>query len=199
MTAVPNFLAADISNYTGNIDVAFCDQLIAWKVYNLMVGTQDPVIARQQLGVSQRPEFNRDLYVQFDANQKVYQQFKPAVALAENNQIGTLWVACEQIAIPWKGTSDVYRALFDEALCVSAGLGFKSVGIYTSASQWAQLMGPDADYSAWKLWYANYDNIGQLTPAVWRTQGFGPWWKPTWKQYQQNYYINGHVVDFSVG
>jgi len=92
---------------------------------------------------------------------------------------GMIWLDIEGPGIYW-GTNRVanqafFNALRDEVV----GLG-KSLGVYTSASQWVPIFGSSfTGGSAHHLWYAHYDG----SPSFGDFKSFGGWTRPNVKQY----------------
>jgi hypothetical protein len=198
-------IGCDVSNYTGDVGQATIDQLVAWHVDHAIVGTQIPKLAKNQLATFTLNYFTTNVYCQFDANKDEYEQaLSVQAALEDYDPSKRVWVAVEQIAIPWTSGPAAYRYHFERMLNNLRGLGFHNLGIYTSRSQWLSLMNGVSDYadanlsSYMPLWYANYDDTQKLDRDTWARQGFGGWWRPEWKQYQQNYSVNEQVVDFNV-
>lgn len=208
-------IAFDCSNYTGPLLPATLTELDNWGVTHGMFGTQDAKICEAQVeawfeyGQDYKRVLTEDLYIQFDANQRAYAQVSRAADVYGYEAIiGDVYIAVEQAAVPWLGTVAEYLSRLDEAFAVAVGLGIPDakLGIYTSPSQWSALTGNSmlAKYAKRKLWYATYDHAQSLSPDFWRAQGFGPWWTPTWKQYEAGsdnlgYLLpSGQKVDFSV-
>lgn len=193
-------LAADISNFTGVPTDATLSILRGWDINRFMVGTQNIDIAvNQARQLFQFGSFATDLYCQYDANKDQFEQFAQAKSISSAAfTTGRLWIAVEQIAILWAGGITEYVKRLDHAIIVARGYGFSDVGIYTSKNEWAKLTGGSVGYQNLPLWYANHDLVQSLTASIWQNHGFGGWWKPEWKQYQQNYTVNGQIVDFSV-
>ena len=54
------------------------------------------------------------------------------------------------------------------------------VGIYTSQSQWSEIMGSSTIGSSYPLWYPHYDNKASFSDFV----PFAGWKKPAIKQYE---------------
>jgi GH25 family lysozyme M1 (1,4-beta-N-acetylmuramidase) len=67
----------------------------------------------------------------------------------------------------------------------------KSIGFYTSASQWRPITGNSQQFSAYPLWFAHYNgqrNFDDFVP-------FGGWQMPTMKQFSGDVQICGKSVD----
>jgi len=60
-----------------------------------------------------------------------------------------------------------------------ARIGSSRVGIYSSASQWSQVMGNISDMSSFRLWYAHHDS----NPSFDDFSSFGGWTSPYTKQF----------------
>lgn len=177
--------AVDVSNFTGVLPESDLDILADWGIVHAIVGTQNADVAIRQVVQFASLEISCDLYVQFDANNKVVPQFERAFEVLRKSAVynPVLWIAVEQIASPWSGDALAYMDLLREAVLVARGLGFEELGIYTSASQWQNLTKDSDVYKDFPLWYANYDQVELLDARIWRQQGFGAWWQPSWKQY----------------
>jgi len=72
-----------------------------------------------------------------------------------------------------------------------------AVGVYSSASQWSDLMGGDSCTvgSAIPLWYARYSGATDCSDF----EGFGGWSSPTWHQYSDSGSACGASFDVNVG
>lgn len=91
---------------------------------------------------------------------------------------------------------DSNQQFFDDLVTELANQGIKT-GIYTSYSQWSQIMGDDfTDGSQFPLWYPHYQSppdpsFDDFTP-------FGGWDEPAIKQYAENQSLCGVGVDVNV-
>ncbi|KYQ91476.1 glycoside hydrolase family 25 protein [Tieghemostelium lacteum] len=96
-------------------------------------------------------------------------------------KFGTVWFDIEGPGIYWSSSQSDNQKFFEDMVSGAEKLGV-SIGIYTSESQWVPIMGDYTGGSAYKLWYAHYDDnpsFSDFTP-------FGGWKSPHMKQWDDN-------------
>ena len=198
-------LAVDCSNYTGVIETPALEAIKAFRqgrtaVHHAICGTQVPSVCDQQLTTFWNAGFSVDSYVQPGRDSDLR-----GLALKAK------W-ACEAFPSFFMptGRSRAWFALevnpltdalawLESGIRALKAVGFLRIGIYTRQGAWDNIIGPDGDSLGRKypIWYANYDDFAPLTSRIWRLEGFGGWWKPSWKQYAQNIDFGGQPFDLN--
>jgi hypothetical protein len=88
-----------------------------------------------------------------------------------------LWVDIESCSGCWSDANTNANFMYD--LINELQNQGVSVGVYTSASQWSQIMGSWDGLSSFPLWYPHYDH----NPSFSDFRPFAGWTQPTMKQY----------------
>ncbi|EGG24519.1 hypothetical protein DFA_02762 [Cavenderia fasciculata] len=99
---------------------------------------------------------------------------------AYNVKFGTIWLVVQGAGY-WSTYRDENQAFFKDMIN-GANTDDYSVGVYTSASQWQQIMGSWNGAASYPLWYSNYDS----NPSFSDFKPFGGWTSPTIKQYNSD-------------
>jgi len=117
--------------------------------------------------------------------------------LQNTNFNGTIWFDVEQES-PYWSTQSANQKFFNDVVNTLQGFG-ASVGIYSSKSQWIEIMGSSFQGgSNLPLWYAHYDNSKSFSDFGKSAIGpFGGWSTPTMKQYQGDQSACGCNTDFN--
>ncbi|KAF2072606.1 hypothetical protein CYY_006084 [Polysphondylium violaceum] len=111
--------------------------------------------------------------------------------LKENNvKYGTIWIDVEGPGTYWGSSTSANVAFFQD---IVSGLEKEGVniGVYTSASQWAPIMGDYEGASKFPLWYAHYDGVTSFSDF----SPFSGWSKPYMKQFMGDVSTCGTTVD----
>jgi len=110
---------------------------------------------------------------------------------------GTIWFDVEQES-PYWSTQAANQKFFNDVINTLTNLG-ASVGIYTSKSQWTEVMGSTFKGGAsLPLWYSHYDNTASFADFSRAAIGnYGGWTKPAIKQYQGDQSACGCNTDFN--
>jgi len=110
---------------------------------------------------------------------------------------GTIWFDVEQES-PYWSTQSANQKFFNDVVNTFHGLG-ASVGIYTSKSQWTEIMGTSFKGGAnLPLWYSHYDNVASFADFSRSAIGaYGGWTQPAIKQYQGDQSACGCNTDFN--
>jgi len=110
---------------------------------------------------------------------------------------GTIWFDVEQES-PYWSTQSANQQFFNDVISTLQNAG-ASVGIYTSKSQWTEVMGSSFQGgSNLPLWYSHYDNIAAFSDYARSTIGnYGGWTSPAMKQYQGDQSACGCNTDFN--
>jgi len=117
--------------------------------------------------------------------------------LQNTNFNGTIWFDVEQES-PYWSTQSANQQFFNDVVSTLQSSG-ASVGIYTSKSQWTEVMGSNFQGGAnLPLWYSHYDNNPSFADFGRSTIGnYGGWGTPTMKQYQGDQSACGCNTDFN--
>ena len=104
---------------------------------------------------------------------------------------GKIWLDIEGSQYWYSDTSkniDFIQGLVDQA-----SVRGRSLGIYTSNSQWTPITGSTTKFGSFPLWYAHYDN----NPSYSDWAAFGGWSAPVAKQYMGTTSFCGASVDLN--
>ncbi|MGE5180624.1 MAG: GH25 family lysozyme [Acidobacteriota bacterium] len=148
-------------------------------VRHVVVGTQDALVAHQQLAMAVSRGMTVDAYVYLYWNQDVTAQVTAAYQMVQGYPIGRMWLDIEQPPGSL-GSSKLIPAI-QQALdaCVANGA---PCGIYTGPGWWKTYLGNAAAFPAVPLWYALYNHKRSLSD--WATEQFGGWPAAAAKQFQ---------------
>ncbi|XP_062498881.1 uncharacterized protein LOC134176211 [Corticium candelabrum] len=103
-------------------------------------------------------------------------------------EYGMLWLDIERSS--WSGDKSANQKFFSDML-LAAKLR-KVTGVYTSESQWSEIMGDDyTKGSSSQLWYPHFDN----NPSFSDFESFGGWSHPAIKQYKDSTSLCGAGID----
>ena len=204
--------SVDCSNYTGIISDSAISQIKEWhypagfsfdKIDRLIAGTQVPSVCNQQLWKALDAGLNIDCYVQLkstDVGETLKQTMAMAAYSVEDLRGFFTTGAKERIYLGFEvnlptGQSGI--SWIDQCKKAALKAGFKRVGIYTAKWWWnAYVINSQYLFTTMPLWYAHYDYI-LPTPESWREEGFGGWWKPAMKQYNDNVWFQGRRFDLN--
>lgn len=176
--------ALDVSVYTRMISWSELDCLWSRGVRHLIVGTQDPSVAAQQLDFAVQSGMTVDLYVYLYWNRSISEQVQHALTLANGRPVGRLWLDVEES--PGGRSSTQLIQLVREGL---DACGTFPCGIYTGAGFWRSYLGNTTLFSHVPLWYARYEPPYNLD--AWPRERFGGWTNPVAKQYSGSVYVCG--------
>jgi len=117
--------------------------------------------------------------------------------LQGTNFNGTIWFDVEQES-PYWSTQSANQKFFNDVVNTLQAAG-ASVGIYTSKSQWTEVMGSSFRGGAnLPLWYSHYDNTPSFADFGRSSIGsYGGWTTPAIKQYQGDQSACGCNTDFN--
>jgi len=118
-------------------------------------------------------------------------------SLQNTNFRGTIWFDVEQES-PYWSTTAANQKFFNDVVNTLQGFG-ATVGIYTSKSQWTEIMGSSFQGGAnLPLWYSHYDNVQSFSDFSKSAIGpYGGWDTPTMKQFQGDQSACGCNTDFN--
>jgi len=118
-------------------------------------------------------------------------QVKNTIAAFGNGTVGRLWFDIEQGPKYWGAVAD--NVVFFKAMVGAAMAASVSIGVYTSSTQWAPIMGT-LDASTYPLWYSHYDNMANFSDF----KPFGGWNVPMIKQFTGDATVCGIDLDINV-
>ncbi len=159
--------AADISYLTKDIDTAFIQGLQAMGIDLVIVGLQNPDLARRQLGILKNSGVKLQVYI-YVPSKAVPGYLKVVDQVMIDYAIKTVWVDVEE--------SDVNQ---NQALAWLTENTTYQVGVYTSAYMWSRWMNNTTRWSKLPLWYARYDDKQDMNDF----EPFAGWTRPVMKQY----------------
>jgi len=119
-------------------------------------------------------------------------QVDELVDMLEENQANTIdiiWIDVESPDI-WYNDQNTNNQFVLNAIEEIYLRGYRA-GIYSSKSQWTEIMGSFSGVSSYPLWYAHYDGNANFQDF----KSFGGWTKPFMKQYTENAQLCGSTVD----
>jgi hypothetical protein len=155
-------------------------------VRHVIVGTQSPRIARQQLAMAYAGGMTVDLYVYLNWERDVVAEVQAALALANEFPVGRLWLDAEDE--PDGRNADELATQLQQAL---DACGAFPCGIYTAEWWWTPAMDGSTAFASHPLWYAHYDDNPSV--ATWPGQSFGGWSEPAGKQFNETYVCGVHL------
>jgi hypothetical protein len=176
--------ALDVSVYTRMISWSEYECLWSEGVRHVIVGTQDPTVAAQQLDFAVDSGMTVDLYVYLYWDASITAQVQEALSLAEGRPVGRLWLDVEED--PDGRSSTRLIQLVREGL---DACGTFPCGIYTGAGFWISHMGNTELFSDVPLWYARYEEPNNLDDF--ESERFGGWTSAIGKQYSGSVYVCG--------
>src|SRR5690348_1562586 len=149
-------------------------------VRHVVVGTQDALVARQQLAMAVARGMTVDAYVYIYWDTDVAQQVEAAFAMVQGFPIGRMWLDIEQSPGSLGANTLIPR--------IQAGLDDCNThapvgcGIYTGPGWWKSYLANTSAFTQTPLWYALYNKKRSLSD--WSTEQFGGWAAPVAKQFQ---------------
>ena len=171
--------AVDVSVWEEPLAQSQMDCLWDSGVRHVVVGTQDAIVAKQQLAMAVARGMTVDAYVYLYWNQDMATQVDDAFAMVQSFPIGRMWLDVEQATTLGANAiiADVQTAL---ATCKAKGT--VACGIYTGPGFWKTYANDTHAYDAVPLWYALYNKKRSLSD--WPAEQFGGWLAPVAKQFQ---------------
>jgi hypothetical protein len=178
-TANHAVFAADVSFWELPLAQSQMDCFWDSGVRHVVVGTQDALIAQQQLAMAVSRGMTVDAYVYLYWDRDVTAQVDAAFAMADSHPIGRMWLDIEQSpgTLGWKTLVPMIQQAL--AACTAHGL---PCGIYTSPGWWKTYVANTSAFTSVPLWYALYNKKRSL--GDWPTEQFGSWTAPVGKQFQ---------------
>lgn len=159
----------------------------------VVAGTQIPSVCNQQLVAADLAGMTIEAYLQIKWDRPFGPQLDEALWAIGGEPIRRLWLAVE----PNFGDPD-YRYLAEAVKTAKLVLPSSKLGTYSNYNSWVNLMGDPQAFGDMPYWWAQYDAKNVITAPDWRKYGYGPWFKPTMKQYIPNAAFAGMNVDLNV-
>lgn len=189
--------ALDLSNYSGEINKDHTDCWKATGISKVIVGTQSPKIAQQQLYTLTDAGIAVETYVYLRFDRDTKKQAQDAVNIGAPFRPGRLWLDCE----------DEHGALDPQALegriwDAIHGAAGTPCGIYTGRWWWEKYKLSNT-FAGMPLWHAEYALISGVKPAeVYlpnfdEFQPYGGWTRPAMWQYAGSVLECGVNVDLN--
>eukprot|EP01116_Phalansterium_solitarium_P010459 TRINITY_DN2524_c0_g1_i1.p1 TRINITY_DN2524_c0_g1~~TRINITY_DN2524_c0_g1_i1.p1 ORF type:complete len:261 (-),score=86.33 TRINITY_DN2524_c0_g1_i1:64-846(-) len=111
----------------------------------------------------------------------------------QNIKYGMLWFDTEQCDGCWNDAGS-NAAYIHTGVNQAVSMGV-TVGMYSSPYEWGQTVGGDTSFTAYPLWYANYD--GDQSFDDWSSDPFGGWSSPAMHQFAGDASVCGIDVDLT--
>jgi len=173
--------AADVSVWETPLAQSQMDCFWDSGVRHVVVGTQDAIVARQQLAMAVSRGMTIDAYVFVHWNQDLAAQVASAFAMVSDFPIGRMWLDIEEDPGTVGSSSLIARIQQGVAACEATRPGV-TCGIYTGPGWWKTYLANTSSFTAVPLWYALYNHKRSLSD--WTTEQFGGWTSPVAKQFQ---------------
>ncbi|MFO0712539.1 MAG: GH25 family lysozyme [Sandaracinus sp.] len=181
-------LGVDISVWSGRGTDAEMECFWDHGVRHVVVGTQEPGIATQQMEMAINHGMSVDAYVYLVWSRDVRAQVRDAIAFASRYPVGILWLDMED-----DPGSLGAGALEDRVAQAAEACGDYPCGVYTGGWWWNEHMGRSEVVTDLPLWYAYYDHDPSL--ATYPSQRVGAWGTPWAKQFDGDLRLCGIDVD----
>jgi GH25 family lysozyme M1 (1,4-beta-N-acetylmuramidase) len=187
---IPPFFGGDPANHAlFAVDVSVWETPIAqsqmdcfWEagVRHVIVGTQEPLVARQQLAMAVSRGMTVDAYVYLYWDVDIATQVDAAFAMVQGFPTGRMWLDIEQ-DLHGLGSNAVI-AMIQKGLATCEAKTPGRCGIYTGPGWWKTYLANTTMFASEPLWYAQYNKKRSLSD--WATEHFGGWSSPVAKQFQ---------------
>ncbi len=179
-TANHALFAVDVSVWETPLAQSQMDCFWDSGVRHVIVGTQDALVAKQQLGMAVSRGMTVDAYVYLYWDRDIVAQVDAAFAMTDGFPIGNMWLDIEQD--PKALGSRTLISMIQRGLSECSAKGTVGCGIYTSPGFWNTSVADTTTFSDVPLWYALYNKKRSLSD--WSTEHFGGWSSPVAKQFQ---------------
>ena len=185
--------AVDVSVWEEPLAQSQMDCLWDSGVRHVVVGTQDAIVAKQQLAMAVARGMTVDAYVYLYWNQDIASQVNAAFAMTQSFPIGRMWLDVEQATT--LGANAIVADV-QTALTTCNAKGTVACGMYTGPGFWKTYVDDTNAFDAVPLWYAIYDKKRSLSD--WPAEQFGGWLAPVAKQFQTAPLCGAGGVDWDV-
>jgi hypothetical protein len=186
----PPYFGGDTANHAAfAVDVSVWETPIAqsqmdcmWDagVRHVIVGTQDPLVAGQQLAIAVSRGMTVDAYVYLYWDLDIAAQVDAAFAMVDGVPTGRMWLDIEQD--PHGLGSNALIAMIQHGLDACNAKAPGRCAIYTGPGWWKTYLANTPTFATVPLWYAQYNK--KRTLSDWTTEHFGGWTSPVAKQFQ---------------
>ncbi len=149
-------------------------------VRHVIVGTQDALVARQQLSMATARGMTVDAYVYLYWDLDIAAQVNAAFAMVQGFPTGRMWLDIEQD--PDGLGSNAVISMIQNSLTACEAKAPGRCGIYTGPGWWKTFLANTTKFADVPLWYAQYNRKRSLSD--WATERFGGWASPAAKQFQ---------------
>ena len=174
--------AADVSVWETPLAQSQMDCFWDSGIRHVIVGTQDALVAHQQLAMAVSRGMTVDAYVYIYWNRDIDAQIADAFAMVEDYPIGRMWLDIEEASGTAVGANTLVARIQEGLATCGAGRAGVTCGIYTSPGWWKSYVTNTTGLTATPLWYALYNKKRSLSD--WATEHFGGWTSPIGKQFQ---------------
>ncbi len=178
-TANHALFAVDVSVWEEPLAQSQMDCLWDSGVRHVVVGTQDAIVAHQQLEMAVSRGMTVDAYVYLYWDKDIATQVNDAFAMTKGYPIGSMWLDIEQAT---SLGSNALTPMIQTALDTCNANGTVKCGFYTGSGWWKTYVGDTHAFDNVPLWYALYNKKRSLSD--WPTEQFGGWIAPVGKQFQ---------------
>ena len=178
-TANGAVFATDVSVWEEPLAQSQMDCMWDSGVRHVVVGTQDAIVAHQQLAMAVSRGMTVDAYVYLYWDEDVASQVNAAFAMTQGYPIGSMWLDVEQATS--LGSKAIIAAV-DAALTACRAHAGVGCGIYTGPGFWKTYAADTTAFDSVPLWYALYDKKRSLSD--WSVEQFGGWKSAVGKQFQ---------------
>ena len=178
-TANDALFAVDVSVWEEPLAQSQMDCLWDSGVRHVVVGTQDALVAHQQLAMAVSRGMTVDAYVYLYWNEDIATQVNDAFAMVQSFPVGRMWLDIEQATSLGSKTLTLD---IQTAVDTCKAKGTASCGIYTGPGFWKTYVSNTNAFDTVPLWYALYNKKTSLSD--WKTEHFGGWLAPVAKQFQ---------------
>ena len=173
--------AADVSVWETPLAQSQMDCFWDSGIRHVVVGTQDALVAHQQLDMAIARGMTVDAYVYIYWNRDITAQIADAFAMVDGYPVGRMWLDIEEPPGTLGANTLIPRIQQGLTACSSARAGV-TCGIYTSPGWWKTYVGNTTSLTSTSLWYALYNKKRSLSD--WSAEQFGGWTSPVGKQFQ---------------
>ena len=149
-------------------------------IRHVIVGTQDALVAHQQLAMAVARGMTVDAYVYIYWDTDITAQVNAAFDMVQGYPVGRMWLDIEQATSTLGANTLIPRIQAGLDACNARAPG--TCGIYTSPGWWQTYVANTATFADVPLWYALYNKKRSLSD--WSTEHFGAWTAPVGKQFQ---------------
>ncbi len=175
--------AVDVSIYEGALAQAEMDCFWDSGVRHIVVGTQNELVARQQLAMATSRGMTVDAYVYILWDLDPAAQVDEALHRVSGFPVQRLWLDLEDIYHATSLGSAALTKRVQAGLDACRAVPGHGCGIYTGPGFWKTYMSNTTAFANAPLWYALYNHRTSL--GDWSAEHFGGWTAPAGKQWAE--------------